>query len=209
MPWFGLGGMETASATAGVWLTNTTATNTATTTAYYSALSQQQTTAATNFAGLTAATLYWGQQDMTPSQYMTLAQNRAVYYRARTEREVQEQAERQRIASEELERRMAARQIAKQRSRELLLSNLTKEQRGTFERNAWFVVEGGRTRQRYRIHDNSYSGNIHVLAGERVTHRLCCHCADGIPIYDHLLAQKIHLQFDEDAFLRMANRHAA
>ena len=228
MPLFGL---------ANVWDTGTAtavptslgglcaATNTATTTAYYQVLF---TTGSGGAGGLTNATTacysalaqantatttgyYWGGQEVTPSQYMALARNRVVYCRERTLQELAEQAEQQRVANELYAQRAEAARIATERSRQLLLSHLTKQQRQTFESNLWFVVEGGRSKQRYRIHGNSYSGNIHVLQrdllGDRATHRLCCHCADGVPLYDHLLAQKLHLQYDEDAFLRMANRH--
>jgi hypothetical protein len=47
------------------------------------------------------------------------------------------------------------------------------------------------------------------MQGERVTHRLCCHCDHTIPVYDNMLAQKLTLECDEEAFLRLANRHAA
>jgi hypothetical protein len=184
-----------------------TATSTANAAAYYSALANQTTATTT-----TGTVYYWGEQDVTPSAYMALAQNRAVTYHARTAREAQEQAERQRIHAEEYERAMALHKVARERSRELLIAHLTKEQLHTFEKNKWFVVEGGRSKQHYRIRDGGISGNIDVLQGKGpgVMYRLCCHIGDGrVPVYDHLLAQKLHLQYDEDAFVRMANRHAA
>ena len=79
----------------------------------------------------------------------------------------------------------------KRRARRLLLSHLTPEQRQTFMERGWFVVEGGRSKQRYRIRDKTVMANIDVLDGDRVTHRLCGHCEPGIPIADQLLAQKV------------------
>jgi hypothetical protein len=97
----------------------------------------------------------------------------------------------------------------KHRARRLLLSHLTQDQRRTFVENGWFIVEGGKSKQRYRIRDKNYAGNIDVLDGDRVAHRLCCHASADLPVADHLLAQKIMLEIAEDDFLRMANRHAA
>jgi hypothetical protein len=99
---------------------------------------------------------------------------------------------------------------AEARARSLLLETLTPEQRATFERNRWFVVEGGRSRQRYRINGGHVVANIEVLDREdRVTHRLCGHLRDMHPLGDHLLAQKIMLELDEERFLSLANRHVA
>jgi hypothetical protein len=98
------------------------------------------------------------------------------------------------------------------RARELLLENLTPEQRRTVGQNNWFVVEGGRSKTKYRINTGcGYSGNIEVLdQSDSVRHRLCCHVNTGrvaVPLGDHLLAQKIMLELAEDDFLRMANVH--
>ena len=100
---------------------------------------------------------------------------------------------------------------ARKRANELLLSQLTPEQRKTFKDNKWFVVEGGESKQRYRIRAVDHLvANIDVLDGESVKHRLCAH-ADlaTIPLGDQLLAQKMMIEAAEDEFLRVANRHAA
>jgi hypothetical protein len=34
---------------------------------------------------------------------------------------------------------------------------------------------------------------------------LCCHC-DDVPLHDHHLAQMIAIRWDEERFLRVANR---
>lgn len=109
---------------------------------------------------------------------------------------------------------------AKQRAKALLLENLTPEQRETFHKNGWFVVEGGRSQQRYRIRAlDSLVANVDVLTLKRIDelektlYRLCGHLTYDAktPLYDHLLAQKLMLEdkVSEDEFLRWANRHAA
>jgi hypothetical protein len=114
---------------------------------------------------------------------------------------------------------------ATKRSRELLLEHLTAAQRETFEKNSWFVIEGGKSRTKYRIRAASHMvANIDVLdvpsgfmldgndalRGAKITHRLCAHCRlDEVPLFDQLLAQKLMLEYDEERFLSLANRHRA
>jgi hypothetical protein len=43
----------------------------------------------------------------------------------------------------------------------------------------------------------------------RIESRLCCHPHIWCPNEDTLAAQLLHLQHDEDAFVRMANAHPA
>lgn len=102
-------------------------------------------------------------------------------------------------------------QPARDRAKELLLANLTPAQKETFEKNGWFLVEGGKSKQRYRIRANSASMNIDVMNKEKVTHRICAHLHHtcDAPLYDHILAQKLMLEAAEDDFLKIANQHAA
>jgi hypothetical protein len=145
---------------------------------------------------------------MDSQQYFALAQNRVAYYHEYTALELQQRAEEQRRIQERQAEHIRKEKQALDRSRELLLSHLTPEQRKTFEKNQWFVVEGGKTKVKYRINTNTYAGNIHVLAGSKVTHRLCVHC-EGVPLHDHHLAQKLWLEHDEERILKIANRQAA
>lgn len=107
--------------------------------------------------------------------------------------------------------RARLRRSARERARGALLAHLSDEQKDTLERLGWFLVEGGVSRQRYRIRaEPNLVGNIDVLQDERVLHRLCAHCdTNEIPFHDHLLAQKLMLEGDENEFLRIANRHGA
>lgn len=115
---------------------------------------------------------------------------------------------RQRAREDQLQR-----DAAKLRARELLFEHMTSQQRETFDANGWFVVEGGKSKTRYRIRaDESLVGNVDVLQlnGNGISHRLCAHVRHGtVPFGDQLLAQKVMLELAEDDFLRVANRHAA
>lgn len=146
---------------------------------------------------------------MTSEQYFQLAQQRVSIYQART---AEEELAHQRAQAEAIRAQAKAAEERKKaaiRSRELLLSHLTASQRKTFIDKKWFVIEGGQTKTIYRIRDAGHAGNVDIMIGERVTHRLCCHCDYSIPVHDNMLAQKLTLEYDEPAFLRLANRTAA
>lgn len=102
--------------------------------------------------------------------------------------------------------------LAKAKARSLLIEHLTPAQRDSFDALGWFIVEGGKSKTRYRIRAVEHmAANVDVLnsKGGR-THRLCAHIQLGaVPLGDQLLAQKIMLELAEDDFLRTANRHAA
>lgn len=119
---------------------------------------------------------------------------------ARVQAEQQQQQERER------------RTIADNRANQLLLDHLTPQQQETLKKNGWFIVEGGRSKRQYRIRKDTLVANVDALDPTtkliRVTHRLCGHVPHGqIPMGDHLLAQKMMLEFAEDDFLRIANQH--
>jgi len=128
-------------------------------------------------------------------------------------REEEEAARRAAMAERErlLDAERARRAGAADRARGLLLEHLTPEQRETFEQNNWFVVEGGRSKTKYRIRGGTFAGNVDVLRKDgKINHRLCAHIdASKVPLGDQLLAQKIMLELAEDDFIRIANRHAA
>lgn len=145
------------------------------------------------------------QEAARPQDAAAQARHQADLARQQAAFEAQEAANRQR-ATEFVQTQKTARD----RARELLLGKLSPEQRKTFADNNWFVVEGSRTKTKYRIRGHAYAGNIDVLdVTNKVTYRLCVHCAPDIPLEDHLLSQKLMLELAEDSIVKLANRHAA
>lgn len=95
------------------------------------------------------------------------------------------------------------REKAKQRAEELLLSFLTPEQRDELQRLSHFhLIVGDR---KYRI-KRGRSRNIELLdeAGKPIK-KLCAHPIAYVPDADTMLAQKLMLETDEEAFLKLAN----
>jgi hypothetical protein len=98
---------------------------------------------------------------------------------------------------------------AKRRALVLMMRVLSPEQRKEFREFGYFHVTGGRSGDRYRIREDRIA-NIDVLRGDgRVRHRLCVHPTGGVPVYDVMAAQLLHLQdpATEQRFLRQANVH--
>jgi hypothetical protein len=114
---------------------------------------------------------------------------------------MEEEADRSR---EKARRRWA---LANECAKQILLDHLTAEQRETVEKNGWFVIQGGESGKLYRIGMRSIAGNVEELdADGRAVARFCCHLNDAIPHHDHHLAQKLMLEWEEETFLRLANR---
>lgn len=189
------------------WITSPT-TGTATTTACslgagggIGAVYQSQTTTTT-----TNTWVWAGDNEVDADTYYYLATQRAVVYRERTAEEravLQEQRRQATIRAEQ--REMECRQ-ALARARDLLLEHLTPAQRETYTKNHWFTVQGGKTKIDYRINSNSYAGNVWVMKDGKPIESICCHCDHIIPLPDQHLAQKLALEYDEERFLRTANR---
>lgn len=114
--------------------------------------------------------------------------------------ETEEQRRLRREAVKRAEKQRAELEAAEARAKELLLSMLTEEQRHHLHREGRFKVCGNKGGE-YEI-TIGYAGNI-----RRGRHRYCGHLSDGrIPTYDHMLAQKLMIETDEEAFLALANR---
>jgi hypothetical protein len=167
-------------------------------------------------------TLYWGNASATTTSSTcvtslwiyggTSTTTANVWYAARrgaAEAQAHRAQEQERSEAARLKQEQERWETARARAHALLLSHLTPAQRQTFEINKWFIVEGGRSKAKYRIRGHACAGNVELLDGERVTHRLCCHCGPTIPLGDQLLTQKLMLELDEEEFLKLANRYAA
>ncbi len=94
---------------------------------------------------------------------------------------------------------------ARERSRQLLLRNLTPAQRAEFERTGTFKVRGGTSGQPYRITYGT-TANIEVLTPSGTVCRRLCAGPVGVPIPAMMLAQKLMLETQEAEFVRIAAR---
>jgi hypothetical protein len=100
---------------------------------------------------------------------------------------------------------------ATRKSLTLLLRLLSPEQRRDFRRIKCFYVVGGYSGDLYRIRVGKIA-NIDLLrGGGKVKYSLCVHPDGGVPIYDAMAAQLLHLQDPrtEQRFLQRANICAA
>ena len=98
---------------------------------------------------------------------------------------------------------LEARSAAEVRARELLLRMLTPTQREEFRRHGYFVVQVAR-RGKFWILPSTIFNVLHTETG-------ACYCAaprGEIPLSDLMLAQKLLLENDPEAFFRVANRRA-
>jgi hypothetical protein len=138
------------------------------------------------------------------SNHQYLAQNQQGLHQYNQYAQAQE--EEMQAARERAEQAAKEMGEARKRAHALLLEHLTPAQRETFEKNKWFIVEGGKTGKRFKIFSNGYAGNVHELdAHDKMVNRLCCHANAGIPLEDQLLTQKVLLEWDEEHFYKTAN----
>ena len=116
-----------------------------------------------------------------------------------------QETEDQRAAREEQERE---RQAVRDRALELLRSLLTDEQWASYQDKGWFEVRG-RSGRRWRVRNRGQSGNIDLMPeiGEERDATYCAHPPGGLPDADAHAAQMLALVTDDEAFLRVANRH--
>ena len=90
---------------------------------------------------------------------------------------------------------------ARERSRELLIENLSPMQREEFLATGEFVVFCGQKKERMYEIKTGVSNNVSLNG------RTFCAYPPGVPVYDVMLAQKIALETDEAGFLLTANTH--
>jgi hypothetical protein len=96
---------------------------------------------------------------------------------------------------------------AHRRSLILLVRLLSPEQHQEFRNTQQFHVTGGSTGCRYRIRTGR-TANVDVLRDDgRLRYRLCVLPVGGVPVYDVMAAQMLHLQdpHSEEALLMTAN----
>lgn len=96
---------------------------------------------------------------------------------------------------------------AKERAHELLLSALSREQQEEYLKSNFFrvrIVDKTGTIRTYRV-DHGTHGNVRLIDEAGKILRRYCIQPNGVPTEDAMLAQKLLLETDEEAFLRIAN----
>lgn len=138
-------------------------------------------------------------------EYHIVAESKA-QRAARLEAERVEREERARIDRARATERAEVRRVAILKADKLLESVLNSAQRDQLKKLGGFVLRG-QSGQLYRIRYGR-SANVDVLDKDgNVIDRLCAHPIMDVPDQDTMVAQKVMLECDEQAFLRMANRH--
>lgn len=119
----------------------------------------------------------------------------------------EEQVEANRLAAEQRKREAEKRgkEIAEAaaRARALLLGVLAEPQREELERDGFFHVETRDGSRRYRLSPTGQPRRVQGEDGRQWSY--CIHPDYGYPADDVVLAQKLLLEADEEAFLRIAN----
>jgi hypothetical protein len=179
------------------------------------------TTWVTDFTTTTATTnnLIWAEYECLNGDWVRIRVHENELFEVPTERQLMDirQAQEQERRRMEEWRRVAKEQHAELQRKErrasrkalvLLLMVLNPAQREGFRKTQAVHVHGGATGTRYRIRRGGV-GNIDVFQGNRVAYRLCAHPANGLPDYDVMAAQALHLQDprSEREFVAQANRH--
>lgn len=136
------------------------------------------------------------------------ANNAAVFVRPQVETPEQIRA---RVAAAE-QRAVArraedlARTKAQEKAHKLLIEHLTPRQEETLRMHGYFDVEiGDRV---YRIRKGGHGGWVERMQGQKATDGYCIYVTGECPPEDHMLAQKLMLEANEQEFLRIANRTA-
>jgi hypothetical protein len=119
----------------------------------------------------------------------------------------EEQIEANRVRAEAAQAAAAERRVleaaAKERARKLLLEALADDQQAELLKDGFFHVETRDGTRRYRL---SPTGQPKRVRGEDgLAWAYCIHPEYGYPQDDVVLAQKLMLEADEEAFLRIAN----
>lgn len=141
------------------------------------------------------------QRDETWGQWITIEYQPAIAMPQRVD-----PAELVRLEAERrvrLDREVRESAAIKRRAERLLMSMLSADQKAQLEKFRYFDVIGKRSRNRYRVHYGTH-GNVRLMEGDREVISYCAQ-PDSVPTEDAMLAQKLQLEYDEDAFLKAAN----
>lgn len=96
---------------------------------------------------------------------------------------------------------------AKTRAEALLEETLSEDQRDELKRERYFTVESKTSKRRYRVRAGmGCHGNIEEVDEQgRALSNICCAPRGSMPEADALVGQKLWLEYDDEAFLRVAN----
>lgn len=113
-------------------------------------------------------------------------------------------------ARRERAQRAAERKAADERARMLLLEHLTPEQREYVKKHKFFVIEGGKSKKKYRIWtERGTNGNVERLKDDgHPDLAYCVHLTSDkfvFPHSDHILGQKLMLEMAEEEIMKVAN----
>lgn len=117
------------------------------------------------------------------------------------ERQRQREIDNQRIRAEEY-KISAEKIIAKEKAEKLLQSALAPEQQEELKSKGFFHCKSNKGNL-YRIYRGSH-GNVKRVVNGKEIERLCIQ-PHYVPEGDCMLAQKLHIEFNEDAFRQTAN----
>lgn len=127
-----------------------------------------------------------------------------VHQRKETKRQRVTRLAAERQYAEQQRQAMLAQQ-AGNKAEKLLIEHLTPAQAQSLAGRGYFDVQiGDKT---YRIHRGTH-GNVRLLDGAGREKTLYCVQPGGVPTADAMLAQKLHLEANEQEFLRVANARA-
>ena len=117
-------------------------------------------------------------------------------------RREQEIAARQAEVRKEADAKRAA---AEERAKKLLITQLDERQAEQFHKTKTIDVISRHSRRTYRLR-YAWAGNVDVISPEgKVIERMCIHPSVIVPMPDHLLAQKLMIEHDEESFRKIAN----
>jgi len=193
------------------WTTNGTNTST-TTDATWSTWANTASTTSTSTITTSNCWIIWtdqyGEEHRQAVNAGTVVINAS--YQAPAPETPEQRAERQRLYEEQRARRQEEerdyerqRAVAEATAEELLHSLLTDQQIADLRAHGHFFVIGSKSGKTYQI-KKGYAGNVYLDEGGR-KRKYCAHGRDSLPIFDHMVMQKLTLEHDEERFLQVAN----
>jgi hypothetical protein len=145
----------------------------------------------------------WITNSATTAQNYVFAQWAGqVEARKETKREAAARRKREREHAAQFAERQRKAVEAQARAEALLVEHLSPEQAMTLAARNYFDVAIGE--RKYRIHRGTH-GNVRLLDETGREKTLFCVQPEGVPVPDAMLAQKLHLEANEQEFLRVAN----